>query len=386
MAILLPRSPADPDVSAIPTPPRQAAALFIVVFFTVLALVAFSLRVYTRLRITRSWGLDDTLIVPAMVCSLLMSGPFYLYVKLGYFGWRQEDVPATYDPSPGLWWFYLAQIFYNPILAFVKCSVLVFILRVGGNQARVRYVIYGLIAFTVSHAIAVFFGVLLQCLPIRANWDPAVKASATCIDVSFHVIISSVTILTDLLVLALPFYVFLGLKMAVSSKVAVMGVFLSGGVVTAVSIIRLTSLVELFYFSSTTSDPFIDIKVVLNAVEVNLAIATACVPAMKGLARGWFPNLFGGSNTGYKGTAYGRQSTTCRKRGISQPTEADVIALKNLALPSYGNIVRGTSPTGSEEAILAYNGIVRTMDIEIRYDSTKPVPPPRESWDKETKA
>lgn len=70
--------PQTPDVLSIPTPPQQAAALFIVFFFTALAFVAFSLRVWTRLRVTGRWGLDDTLIVPAEVLSLLMCPPFYL--------------------------------------------------------------------------------------------------------------------------------------------------------------------------------------------------------------------------------------------------------------------------------------------------------------------
>lgn len=139
-------------------------------------------------------------------------------------------MPLDYDPSPGLWWFYLSQIFYNPILALVKCSVLVFMLRVGGLRASVRRACLGLITFTALQAVAIFFGVLLQCVPIEANWDMAAKADARCIDNAFHVTISSITIVTDILVVALPFYVFLGLKMRKATKIAVICVFALGGV------------------------------------------------------------------------------------------------------------------------------------------------------------
>ncbi|KAI1342468.1 hypothetical protein F5Y15DRAFT_372874 [Xylariaceae sp. FL0016] len=360
-----------PDVTTIPTPPHQAAAIFIIFFFTILALAAFLMRVWTRIKITRQWGLDDSLMIPAEICSLAMFVPFFMYVKLGFFGWKQEDVPADYDPSAGLWWFYLAQIFYNPVLAFVKCSVLVFILRFESSRPGLRWTIYGLIAFTTSHAIAVFFGVLLQCLPIEANWKPDVKASgAKCIDNSFHVAISSLTILTDLLVLALPFYVFLGLKMPKPTKIAVICVFLSGAIVTAVSIVRLTGLIQLFYFPGTISDPFYDIKVTLSAVEVNLAIASACVPCLRPMFRSFFPALFGGSSLDYPHSSH----MSTRKRGLSNPLEEEGLAMKGMRLGNRPDKTefRTVSPTNSEEAIEAYNGIMRTLEVR-QYRDTAPI-------------
>jgi hypothetical protein len=154
----------------------------------------------------------------------------HLDIKLGYFGWRQEDVPTDYDPSYGLFLFYIAQIFYNPILALVKCSVLLFVLRIGRRRKGLPWMVYSVITLTVLQAIAVFFGVVLQCLPVAANWDSSLRPTAKCIDVSFHVTISSFTVLTDLLVLALPFYVFLGLQIGRGTKVAVLCCFASGGV------------------------------------------------------------------------------------------------------------------------------------------------------------
>jgi hypothetical protein len=162
--------------------------------------------------------------------STLISPNHRADIKLGYFGWRQEDVPADYNPTRGLFLFYVAQIFYNPILALVKCSILVFVLRIGRRRKGVPWMVYSVITLTVLQAIAVFFGVVLQCLPVAANWDPALRPTAKCIDVSFHVTISSVTVLTDLLVLALPFYVFLGLQIGRGTKVAVLCCFASGAV------------------------------------------------------------------------------------------------------------------------------------------------------------
>jgi hypothetical protein len=78
-----------------------------------------------------------------------------------------------------------------------------------------------------GHAIAVLFGALFQCLPIETNWTPALRADpdTVCIDDSFHIIQSSFTIFTDVLILALPFWIFLGLRMPKSNKVAVLVIF-----------------------------------------------------------------------------------------------------------------------------------------------------------------
>jgi hypothetical protein len=61
--------------------------------------------------------------------------------------------------------------------------------------------------------------------------------------------------------------------------------------VTAVSIARIESLVRLFYFPP--GDPFYDIKITYSIVEPNLAIATACAPALRPLLKHYIPGLFG---------------------------------------------------------------------------------------------
>lgn len=85
-------------------------------------------------------------------------------------------------------------------------------------------------AVTILHATAVFFGALFQCVPVETNWRPELREDPNtfCIDNSFHIIQSSLTILTDVLILALPFWIFLGLRMPRATKVAVLGVFAVG--------------------------------------------------------------------------------------------------------------------------------------------------------------
>lgn len=73
----MPRRPEHGDVTKIPTPPLQQVALFLNFFFPALAIVFVALRAYSRIK-TRQWGLDDYLILVALLCALLMCGPFYM--------------------------------------------------------------------------------------------------------------------------------------------------------------------------------------------------------------------------------------------------------------------------------------------------------------------
>lgn len=155
---------------------------------------------------------------------------------------------------------------------------------------------------------------------------------------------------------------------------------------TIISIIRIAGLIQLFYFPQVDAgDPYYDIKMTLSVVEVNTAIATACAPALRPLVRDVFPSVFGSNDeteapSGYGGYGGGDSHGYPRKRGLShsrrhstttQSAKAN-IALKSLKRgmdsPPPGHLeVRGTSPTGSEEAIMTYNGIIRTMDVQVQY-------------------
>ncbi|KAK3306291.1 uncharacterized protein B0T15DRAFT_136667 [Chaetomium strumarium] len=398
MTVLLPRRPDGPDVLSIPTPPLQRAGIFVIFFFTALGFITYSLRAYIRIR-TRQWGVDDYLVTGAMIFSLMMIGPFYMYIKLMYFGWHAADVPP-FDPEPGMWWFYLAQLFYNPILALVKASVLCFLLRLGGQKPGVKYAIYALNTFNGLQAVAIFLVATLQCLPIEANWDMAVKAdpNTKCIDNSFHVIISCITIVTDFIVIILPFWIFLGLKMPTGAKVAVLGIFMLGLAVTIIGIVRLVGVIRLFYIPQPDKDPYHDITVTLSVVEANIAIASASAPALRPLFRSLFPKLFGGSSQRYGASGnkyhpsgYGASSQSpyfsshggggtgnasrVDHGGDRSVTRHSSIRLKNLTGRSHHHGGKGPaghtecrsiSPSGSEEEIMTYNGIMRTTDVRVQ--------------------
>ncbi|KAF4982315.1 hypothetical protein FZEAL_2044 [Fusarium zealandicum] len=341
VSVLEPRRPQHGDVTQLPMNARQQAVVVLTFFFPVLSFIVYSLRAYGRVQ-ARQWGLD---------------------VRLSYVGWHTKDIPPSMDPAPGLWWFYLAQMIYNPILAFVKASVLVFLLRLGGQKKSVRWVIQGLNLFNALHAISVFFVALLQCIPIEANWNRAGNPDAVCVKKEFHVTISILTIVTDFCVLGIPFWIFLGLKMPTGTKAALISVFMVGLVVIVVALVRLVEICKIFYEKGGADDFSYSIAILYSTLEVNLAIISASVPALRYLVRTWLPGLFGSSaQDKYDPSGQMYYGQPSRNTNV-----ADHIGLKDIRGSRHHTEIRSDSPTGSEEEIMTYNGIIRTMDIHQSY-------------------
>ncbi|KAF6808352.1 hypothetical protein CSOJ01_07579 [Colletotrichum sojae] len=388
-----PAAPVLPPISTdYPYPPSslQHIGFFILFFFPILALIVVALRIYSRVS-TKQFGWDDGLICFAMAESIAETAASFMGMRYGFIGIHVYDIPLEADHRLGSLWNYIIQLLYNPILALVKTSVLMFLLRLSGQKRRIRYTIIGLNVFNISLMVAIFVTVVFQCRPISYFWEKAGRNPPTegsCIDMSaFYVSTAGLTIFTDVLALAMPFWIFLGLKMPRRVKMALLAVFALGGVVTAVSVLRLVWLVEVSYHINL-QDPTYDIRFTYSAVETNLAIITASAPALRGLFLRWFPKFFASlkssSNGRYgygrsgdptknaNGTMGARTRTTATatkpRRASRSHHAAEAFQLKSMKGRSE---IRSHSPTTSEEEIMTYDGIMRTTEVNIVYDDKR---------------
>ncbi|KAI0835309.1 hypothetical protein F5Y06DRAFT_299728 [Hypoxylon sp. FL0890] len=386
-----PGKPSGDVTDEYPYSPLQHGGFFILFFFPAIAFAVVGLRVYGRVR-SRQFGWDDALVCMAMAFSIAETGCSYMAMRTAYLGVHVYDIPMGADVSLGMYWNYIIQIIYNPILALVKSSVLTFLLRIGGQRRAIRYSIHALNLFNIGLMIGIFVTVIFQCSPISYFWkritDPTL--SGKCIDTGiFYVTTAALTIFTDVLVLALPFWIFMGLKMAARVKFAIMVVFLLGAVVTVVSVLRMLWIIETSLYPMQYDYSY-DIRFTYSAVETNLAIITASGPALRPLFMVWFPRFFSSlrgttnPNYRYRGGPYVKDTGNANKSGNKPGTcegssKGDNIygtssfALKDMKRRTE---IRGHSPTTSEEEIMTYNGIVRTTEVDIEF-GTRPQSSPR---------
>jgi hypothetical protein len=125
-------------------------------------------------------------------------------------------------------------------------------------------------------------------------------------------------------------------------------------------------LVDTFY-GPAPSDPTYDLRFIYSAVETNLAIIAASAPVLRGLFGLWFPKMFasfGGSKRSYTDGSkshHPSQSGT----GSQGSRHIETFHMKNVKTRSE---IRSYSPSGSEEEIMTYNGIIRTREVDVSYD------------------
>ncbi|KAI1206127.1 uncharacterized protein F4807DRAFT_238189 [Annulohypoxylon truncatum] len=342
-----------------PTSWLQNLGIAIEVVCPALAFIVVVLRTYIRLD-TKSFGWDDGLIVSAMALSIALAVGSIKVMKSLYIGIHYYDVPP-FDPTEGLIWIYVVGAVYQPILTLVKQSVLVFLLRFSGVKSGVRYVVWATIIFNTILMVAIFIVVILQCIPIEMNWNPLIKGH--CIEqFKFGVAAASLTIMTDIVSVALPFYIFLGLQINKNRKVALIGVFMLGILVTVVSIVRLYFLAQ--NFNDTSPDKNFSLGFCVSSIECNLAILTASAPALWPLVRRWLPRLKSTNNQSYYGKhKYGVSSHT--QQGYIRTTDGpeNSIGLKDMSGRRVHTEVR--SSRDSDEEILTGTGIMRTTQFTV---------------------
>ncbi|KAK3295775.1 uncharacterized protein B0H64DRAFT_417402 [Chaetomium fimeti] len=409
----------------LPTSPAasglQIFALFINFFFPALALLVVSARVAGRVVASRL-AVEDWLVCIAMLLSITETVLSFFFIKTNFVGIPPERVPP-HDPTQGLVWSYAVQILYNPILALVKSSVLIFLSRLFGQKDWVRRFLLWLNVANISQMVGVFFAIILQCTPVSFNWDPTVQGGY-CVDRRvLYISTAAFNILTDILILGLPLWIFSSLRIPKRTKIALHIVFLLGFLVTITSIIRLVLLVQgLFSVSIFPNAASHNVGFVTSAVETNLAIITASAPALRPIFRsrdrgGWFarsvmattrgaaldnynnktpttatnsyPDLEMGQKSigwdretspiitnnnsatarkfGRGGSRGGRKGSSSRKTKTSKTKPRPTIIRIRTDHDGLASL-RSASPRSSEEQAMTSNGLVRVSDIQREID------------------
>ncbi|TEY33015.1 hypothetical protein BOTCAL_0698g00050 [Botryotinia calthae] len=368
----------------------QDLALFINAFSPALALIAVCLRVWSRVSLDQ-FGLDDGLIVFCMILSIVQTYIQWQYIVFNYVGLHIWDVPLDYDPVPGLKLNFAVQILYNPILSIVKTSILVFLLRITGKKIEIKQTIWALLILNNALMVAIFIVVIFQCTPISYNWLVNIPGGYCIEQGVFYTVSTFFTLVTDILVLAVPFWIIIGLKMPRKTKFAAIAVFFLGFLVTIVGIARLAMMVTIF-FHPPPADSTRGIGFVTSAIEINLAIITACAPDLKPMTRQWFPKIFGSSSNGaYNNQSsgpYAFQGNSRYERGTINAAGFKSSPLSNgnglIRLEDMPDVKDGTTedPNGiqreiskgdgdSDEEIMKYEGIIKTTTIGAHYEDGK---------------
>lgn len=150
-------------------------------------------------------------------------------MRLMYLGVHAWQLPKTpYNPRNGKILNYIVVMLYNPQLSLVKSSVLFFLLRLGGHQLFLRRSIQILNWSNIALLIAVLFASIFTCVPINKYWNGD-RVHGVCNNMSMQYLITSgLTVLTDILVLAIPIKIVIDLQVSRKMKMVLISLLCSG--------------------------------------------------------------------------------------------------------------------------------------------------------------
>ncbi|TEA17701.1 hypothetical protein C8034_v010031 [Colletotrichum sidae] len=345
----------------------QNLGIAIEIFCPALALIVTSLRLYIRID-TKNLGWDDACICAALVLSIALGVGSIICSKELYIGIHHWDVPQPVDARKGMLWIFIVGTIYNPILALAKQSVLIFLLRFSGAKSMVRNVIWTTAVFNIALMLATLLVLIFQCTPVEASWNKTIYGN--CVDgFAFAITAGSLTVLTDIIIVGLPFYVFLGSQMGKRKKIGLMAIFALGILVTVVSIARLYFLAA--NFTDTSPDKNFSLGFCVSQIECSLAIITASAPALWPLIRRWMPQLQSSKREDY----YNRKYNTGRHGWIRTTdgprtegglgTTYGMESLNGRRAQTEVRSEAGVFPQDSNEELMKGTGITRTTNVVI---------------------
>ncbi|KAF2448177.1 hypothetical protein P171DRAFT_428288 [Karstenula rhodostoma CBS 690.94] len=256
---------------------QQDACTAVATAFTITSFLVVALRTYVRSRIVRNFGKDDAFMIVAFVFTLGYLVCIWIGSDngMGYSG----KVLELYQMRTLVQATLAIQILYYVLVACVKISICFCYLRIAADKHFARLV-KGTIYFIATFGVIGVIVCLTQCIPLHQMWNFTGVPLGTCVNTTaFFYTTSSINIITDIWIIALPIPTLLKIQRANREKLGLIFVFGLGVFSTISSIVRLHSI----RIYTQSSDPFYD-SVPINLwsmIEVNIGIWCASIPSLR---------------------------------------------------------------------------------------------------------
>jgi len=251
----------------------------------ILCTATVGLRVWARRQRKTSLEADDWLLGFALILAWGLFVNLVFAVKYG-LGQSYLEVIEQHGSAIGIFKALMAlETIYGANLTFVKISILLMYIRIFPTRF-IRTSTWVITTILLLWWIIVLFFTIFQCSPIAYAWDKTIvltNPKAHCLNANEFYIGNAVpNIVTDLAILSLPVHEVWRLHMRTGQKAAVMGMFLLGGLVVVISIVRLISLFSLD-LNSPDVTRHLTVPWIYTSIEPCIAIICACLPTFRPL-------------------------------------------------------------------------------------------------------
>ncbi|KAK8069943.1 hypothetical protein PG994_006559 [Apiospora phragmitis] len=254
----------------------------------VLALLFLAQRFYTKLRILKSFQLDDglaTQLVGVYIFYAGIAGVHYWEISIGQFNQFMLLV-------------WVAAIIYTLTGSFAKLSLLVVYIRLS-PQKSFRYCVAATMAFITSYTIGLFFSFIFSCNPMSRSWN-VLETEGSCINqAALYIATAVANIVSDVILFVLPIPLVIKLHMPRMQKIGLFFVFAIGSTTVVTSIIRTAILPGML--NSPDQSWAISFATMWIIIEANLLVICGNMTTLRRFFRHVAPKFVGYSSDGSKG-------------------------------------------------------------------------------------
>ncbi|CAI7590068.1 unnamed protein product [Penicillium palitans] len=257
--------------------------------FMGLAVLTVALRLYTRVYVVKAPGLDDLVIISALLVDIAFFAFIILERKYG-IGVPVSEL-STDEIRRQLFWLWLSVPFYNMTMILAKFSALTLFTRLFRPRPfrLATYIIMGcLVVIGLWSTLSGFF----FCNPVHAFWNPSEEVRKTKCLPSGPVWFTNAAFqtVTDLVILILPMPLLWKLQLPKRQKWGIIVVFGLGIIIVATSCARMYPLSIMvaggdFAYANAQA-------ALWSFLEANVSIICVCLPPLHPLLSRMFSFFF----------------------------------------------------------------------------------------------
>lgn len=222
-------------------------------------------------------------------------------------GRHESDVPDSWQSALKKSQ-YAFSVLYNPALMAEKTSILVFYLSLSKTNRTFRWATIATLFLVNAAGLALTIVTIVQCSPVDAAFEYPSTTSAHCTDiVTIYLSSAPANIITDLAILFLPMPILTSMRLPRKQKTILIITFGFGIFVAVVDIVRIAYLQAASTYrlnqitqnieqgvkaeDATDFSWYASFSFMWSAIEVNVGIMCACVPALKPLVSRYVPHM-----------------------------------------------------------------------------------------------
>ncbi|OAQ72020.1 hypothetical protein VFPPC_00089 [Pochonia chlamydosporia 170] len=271
------------------------AAIIVPVPFATLAL---ALRLKARRMTRMGMGYDDVFAIIAWVFAIGYTVDLIVWISSFKLGQRlapYTDKQVEYYMEKSYLVLWVSELLYAWSIFFAKLAVLYFYRRVFRYSSIRIPIIILMVSCGIWVVIRTFF-TIFHCIPVRAYWDQSIKNAKCLVNVGAFYLGTDIThCVMDFLILALPIYEVIRMKLPFGQKIAVVGLFATGSLVGIASVFQIIHSQQ--YNPADQELPYeLALSMAWGNVELHLAVFIGSLALLRPIFRKYVPGLSTGAS------------------------------------------------------------------------------------------